>query len=579
MKGDTTKSSKMKTRKLKVTSKLIIVLSLVLLIGDVALGFVAGSQVQSMLREQIRKSGANIASSSAAILDGSHVKDVVDKGEASPYYDEVFKALTVFKENGGIEYIYVTALKNDKFIYILDTDTEDPAAYEEELEFEDDAKTAYEGTVSVNQTPTSDEWGTFLSAWAPVYDGDNIVALVGVDTSYDEVIALETKVVIYIVIVCAITYIVLLIVLIIMTRSLAKGFNRINGKILDLTDGNGDLTKSIEDKSGTEFEVIAGNINKFVDEIRTLVTQVSKISAQLDNAANVMDSGIESSSDNAESINQVTKSLNESMNEVTRIINEFDSSTKVMLDSIRDVNDMISDGNNYVDDMNNRALTIKNDTVKKVSNIQSDVGIKENRLNESIKESENVKNIADLTNDILNIASQTNLLALNASIEAARAGEAGKGFAVVAEEIRVLADNSTETANKIQDISNSVIESVNELVACANEIIKLVTEEMLPDYNEFTNIADHYSEDANHVKELLESYSAGIEEINEKIERMSEGLGTITQTINDCDDGIEDAATNTDRLANDFTDIRDQSNEVSNAAKDMINEVAKYKVD
>ena len=78
------------------------------------------------------------------------------------------------------------------------------------------------------------------------------------------------------------------------------------------------------------------------------------------------------------------------------------------------------------------------------------------RINESSNK------IGNIITDIENIASQTNLLSLNASIEAARAGEAGRGFAVVAEQIRQLAEQSTQSAVDTRELIEASLKEIEE---------------------------------------------------------------------------------------------------------------------
>lgn len=79
---------------------------------------------------------------------------------------------------------------------------------------------------------------------------------------------------------------------------------------------------------------------------------------------------------------------------------------------------------------------------------------------------QSIKKIISLINDI---SEQTNLLALNASIEAARAGEAGRGFSVVAEEVRDLAEQSSQATKSITDIMESIREKSERMVFSLND--------------------------------------------------------------------------------------------------------------
>lgn len=199
-------------------------------------------------------------------------------------------------------------------------------------------------------------------------------------------------------------------------------------------------------------------------------------------------------------------------------------------------------------------------------------------LEKAISDSQKVRDIDTLTEEILAISSQTNLLALNASIEAARAGEAGKGFAVVADEIRELADNSREAVDKIRQVTEGVVQNVSLLSGSSQKLLEFMNEKVMEDYREMTGLAKMYKQDAAFYSSISSDLGAASEQMSANMEGINEVIHAITALVGDVAEyiqGMEQSAGSSNENAN---TVLSKMEELSRLSEQLNQTVASFKV-
>ena len=343
-----------------------------------------------------------------------------------------------------------------------------------------------------------------------------------------------------------------------------------------IESGKGDLTLRVFDKTEDEIGQLASGINKFIEVLKELMVKIQNASDNMNASVNLVREEAESSNVNATNVSATSEQLAASMEEVSASLYELTRNCSLMLEKIAEINEsaVSSAERMNVVKLNaqsryTEAVYAKEKTVSTFDGIQKSVV-------EAVEASRSVNQIKDLTDNILSIASQTNLLALNASIEAARAGEAGRGFAVVADEIRQLADDSRETANRIQEISGMVIEAVSDLAGNAKEMIRFVDEEVVNEYDNFVKIIESYEADSEEASSTFSGFAAMSGESVKTMTDMNEGINNISVTIEESAQGVSNVAQEISQLVNAISSITVQAGENKNISDGLSGEVSKF---
>jgi len=282
---------------------------------------------------------------------------------------------------------------------------------------------------------------------------------------------------------------------------------------------------------------------------------------------------IRQSESSASDVSATMEQMSASMEEISATLDQISQGSQNVLELAKDMRGRAEEGSGLVSDIRNKAQNFRSEAVNSKKNTIGMMTSNRELLEVAIENSRSVEKINSLTSEILSISSQTNLLALNASIEAARAGEAGKGFSVVADEIRVLADNSRDTANNIQHISVAVTQAVEELARDANEMLNFIDTAVLVDYDKFVDIASQYHDDADNIDNMLGDFNHKSQNLEETISQITSGIDGINTAVEENAQGVTIVANNTSQLVESLAGIRERAEnnkEISDKLKEEV---------
>ncbi len=353
---------------------------------------------------------------------------------------------------------------------------------------------------------------------------------------------------------------------IMLSMNIIRPIQELQKRLKVLAEQGGDLTQQISISSRDEIGELAASVNKFIENIRTIMLEVNENSNLVQNASKSVLRNLMSLNADIGNTSATVEELSVVMETTASAVEEINASSMEIEIDIESVADRTKEGAEEARAITNRAIVLKENAM--VSKEQA-IGIydeSKRQLEVAIIKSKQVEKIAVLSDSILQISSQTNLLALNAAIEAARAGEAGRGFAVVADEIRKLAEDSKNAVNQIQVVAKEVINSVDHLADSSKELMTFIDINVIRDYDGFIEVSDRYSEDAIFVDRLVTEISAVAEELAASTGGISKAVSDVTSTIME---GAQGTASIAEKIAN----ILSQTEEVEKSMQANIRSV------